>query len=74
MNEKLLQIIPAPADMWATFKDGDGETKRERVACLALVEDKDKHRRIAVIVRFDPVDFYIVSDSDPIVGIEYGEA
>jgi hypothetical protein len=48
MNEKILQIIPAPADMWAVFEgtDADGENYRyrNRVACLALIEEQDGTR------------------------------
>lgn len=54
MNEKILQIIPAPADMWAVFEgtdaDGNGYRYRERVACLALTEWQDGAREAAAIV------------------------
>lgn len=60
MNEKILQIIPAPADMWAVFEgtdaDGNGYRYRERVACLALTEWQDGAREAA-----EPVCFPCVS-------------
>ena len=74
MNEKILQIIPAPADMWATYEDENGEAKRDRVACLALIESEDGFRDIYPMVQIDPGCFDPVTDVSNFVGIEYGEA
>lgn len=45
MHDKILQIIPAPADMWAILEgndpDGHAYRTRERVVCLALIEGRD---------------------------------
>ena len=42
MSDKILQIIPAPADMRAIFKDGEtGLSRADRVAGLALMEGQD---------------------------------
>lgn len=39
-SDKIIQVIPAPADMWARFKaDGNNGGGACRVVCLALVED-----------------------------------
>ena len=74
MNEKILQIIPAPADMWATYEDENGETKRDRVACLALIGSEDGFRDIYPMVQIDPGCFDPVTDVSNFVCIEYGEA
>ena len=43
MCEKIIQIIPAPTDMWAVYAKEENEPLSEggvcRVACLALMED-----------------------------------
>ena len=75
MNEKILQIIPAPADMWATYEDEQtGKISRDRVACLALIGSEDGFRDIYPMVQIDPGCFDPVTDVSNFVGIEYGEA
>ena len=73
MKEKFLQIIPTPADMWATFKDGDGETKRERVACLALTEEAGYRSVVAMV--YDEEDWFLSAGvcGDNVI-IEYSKA
>lgn len=47
MEDKIIQIIPAPADMWAVHQGNDGTENYEcwsRIVCLALVEDVDDDR------------------------------
>ena len=48
MNEKIIQIIPAPADLWAVYAKETNEPLSEggvcRVACLALMEDGETVR------------------------------
>lgn len=48
MNEKIIQIIPAPADMWAVYAKDENEPMSEgwvcRVACLALMDDGETVR------------------------------
>ena len=44
--EKIVQIIPAPADMWVKNED-NGDVFYTRVACLALVEEPDGYRYIS---------------------------
>jgi len=48
MNEKIIQIIPAPADLWAVYAKETNEPLSEggvcRVACLALMEDGETGR------------------------------
>lgn len=45
MDEKIIQISPAPVGMVATWVS-DNEQKSIKVACLALVEDKDGGRAV----------------------------
>ena len=42
MNDKIIQIIPAPANMCYAFEDG----KTYPVACLALVELSNGDREV----------------------------
>ena len=41
MNETILQIIPAPSDMWVEEKE-DGIVYKSRVVCLALIEGEEE--------------------------------
>ena len=41
MNETILQIIPAPSDMWVEEKE-DGGIYKSRVVCLALIEGEEE--------------------------------
>ena len=44
-HDKILQIIPAPADMRAWYKDPDsGAVFSCPVVCLALLADRDGYR------------------------------
>ena len=45
-SDKIVQIIPAPADMWARFKADEGDGGACRVVCLALVENGDGCRDV----------------------------
>lgn len=40
-ERKIVQIIPAPADMLLRYREDDGEMSRYRPLCLALVEYED---------------------------------
>lgn len=49
-KQKILQIIPAPADMLAMFRDDDtGTAYPSRVVCLALMEDADGYRCVTAM-------------------------
>lgn len=74
MNEKILQIIPAPADMWATYEDENGETKRDRIVCLALIEWINGERSVEAMVHGELGFFYPTGNFYDVLGIEYGEA
>lgn len=75
MNEKILQIIPAPADMWATYEDEQtGKISRDRVVCLALVEWADGTRSVEAMVHGELGCFYPTGNFYDVLGIEYGEA
>lgn len=77
MNDKILQIIPAPADMWAVFEgtDADGEKyrNRNRVACLALVEGRDGSRDVAAMVHDEVGYFTTAGTFEDFSVIEFGE-
>ena len=46
-ESRIIQIIPAPADMWVKGTDSEtGETFHTRVICLALMEDTDGFRYV----------------------------
>ena len=49
MDEKIIQIIPAPANMAVVWRDSD-EQRNAKVVCLALVEDKDGARAVKPMV------------------------
>lgn len=45
MNDKIIQIIPAPADLLAVYENDDKETScTGRLAALALMESADGFR------------------------------
>lgn len=63
MNSKILQIIPAPPNMWARWEPEEGEeAEYSPVVCLALVEE-DGATCVAPMVAFGdgtierPTDF-----------------
>jgi len=74
MNEKILQIIPAPSNMWATYEDENGETKRDRIVCLALIEWITGTRSVEAMVHRELGCFYPTGYFYDVLGIEYGEA
>lgn len=43
MPDKIIQIIPAPPNMWAVWKPTENIEKEEYspIVCLALMEDED---------------------------------
>lgn len=77
MNETILQIIPAPADMWAVFEgtdiDGNSYRYRDRVACLALVERPDGTRPVAAMVHDEVGYFTTAGTFEDFSVIEFGE-
>lgn len=52
MNDKIKQIIPAPANMWAVY---DGSNAR--VVCLALMEDGETIRAMVDMGDCGTMDF-----------------
>lgn len=55
MHDKILQIIPAPADMWVDFWNPSIEPDaparaHERAICLALMEDRSGNRSVVAMV------------------------
>lgn len=59
MNETIVQIIPAPVGLNATWVS-DGEQKRIKVSCLALVEDKDGGRAVKPMAIHNESDIQII--------------
>lgn len=48
MQDKIIQIIPAPADMWSVHRGTDQGEEYEgwcRIVCMALVEDPESGYR-----------------------------
>ena len=39
MNEKIIQIMPAPKGIYAIYKDGDGSLTRTEIICIGLSDD-----------------------------------
>lgn len=66
MNDKIKQIIPAPADMWAVY-----ECHASRVVCLALMEDGEDVRAMIDMGEAGSMEF---ADSlERFIGFTYGE-
>lgn len=79
MYDKILQIIPAPAGMWAiregtNLEDGSRYRLRERVVCLTLIEASDGESYVAAMAH--ETDGYIcpVERFEDFAGIEYSAA
>lgn len=62
MDEKIIQISPAPANMIITWVS-DGEQKNTKVACLALVEDKDGGRAVKPMAIYNANEIQLVPDT-----------
>lgn len=77
MHDKILQIIPAPADMWAILEgndpDGHAYRTRERVVCLALIEGRDGTTDVSAMVHDECGYLSPAGALDHFSGIEYGE-
>lgn len=77
MNETILQIIPAPADMWVVFEgtdiDGNSYRYRDRVACLALIEGQDGNRNVVAMVHEDLGYLATAGTFNDFSAIEFGD-
>ncbi len=62
MDEKIIQISPAPVGMVATWVS-DNEQKSIKVACLALVEDKDGGRAVKPMAIYNANEIQLVPDT-----------
>ncbi len=73
MNDKIIQIIPAPTWLRGKFKDKEISETRP-VVCLALVEDKngDRDVRLMDVDEMGYVDFF--DSYGNFAGIEIKEA
>ena len=63
MNDKIIQIIPAPANMLYAFEDG----KTYPVACLALVELSNGDREVHAMGTINSGPIEDVSDSGAVL-------
>lgn len=74
MSDKILQIIPAPADMRAIFKDGEtGLIRADRVACLALMEGQDGCTSVEAVVQDVSGFLEPAIRFECFMGLRYGE-
>lgn len=72
MHDKILQIIPAPADMWAIYENRKtGAFSRKRVPCLALKADRDGRTYVEALHSVLSY-FWSASDRADFYGFEYG--
>lgn len=62
MDEKIIQISPAPVGMVATWVS-DNEQESIKVACLALVEDKDGGRAVKPMAIYNANEIQLVPDT-----------
>lgn len=49
MECKIIQIIPAPPELFAAFHQGNGMRACSKALCLALIEDTYGHRWVDTI-------------------------
>lgn len=61
MDEKIIQISPAPVGMVATWVS-DNEQKSIKVACLALVENNDGARSVKPMAVHNENEIRIIPD------------
>lgn len=62
MDEKIIQISPAPAGMVVAWLSG-GEQKNTKVVCLALVEDKDGGRAVKPMAIYNANEIQLAPDT-----------
>jgi hypothetical protein len=62
MDEKIIQISPAPVGMIATWVS-EGEQKNTKIVCLALVEDKDGGRSVRPMAIYNANEIQLVPDT-----------
>lgn len=74
MHDKILQIIPAPADMWAIFRDKEtGLVMDDRVVCLALIKGADGGTSVEAMVQNLGESIIFARDFTHFTGFHYGE-
>lgn len=73
MAEKIIQIIPAPPNMWAKWEPFEvgGEVEFGRIVCLALVEDNDGQRVSPMVLLEDEASIQEVFDFSNFGGIVF---
>lgn len=74
-DQNIVQIIQAPSDMLAEFKQGDGSFTQWRVVCLALVDDFDGEegpfRAVVPMVSSDFQCAVLATEYDNYVGFRF---
>lgn len=72
MHSKIIQIIPAPPNMWARWEPDDGEElEYSPVVCLALMQEKDGGTYVTPMVAFLDGDILNPLDFSNFGGIEF---
>lgn len=62
MDEKIIQISPAPVGMIAAWVS-EGKQKNTQIVCLALVEDKDGGRSVRPMAIYNANEIQFVPDT-----------
>lgn len=72
MPSKIIQIIPAPPNMWARWEPDDGgELEYSHVVCLALMQEEDGGTYVTPMVAFLDGDILNPLDFSNFGGIEF---
>lgn len=71
MPGKIIQIIPAPSNMWARWKPTENGEKEEYspIACLALMEDEDGYTFVTPMSIFKDGEINDVMDFSNFGGV-----
>lgn len=63
MEEKIIQISPAPVGMIATWVSEGEQKNTTQIVCLALVEDKDGGRSVRPMAIYNANEIQFVPDT-----------
>lgn len=74
MNDKIIQIIPAPSNMWAKWEPVDGkEEEPSPIVCLALMENECGFTYVTPMTCFESAEIENVTDFDNFGGIVFSK-
>ena len=68
---RIIQIIPAPADMLLKYKEDDGSVSQYRPLCLALVRHSEGADEVCIMA-VDVCGMIDFADTAPILGVSIG--